>query len=105
MHDRQSSMVSSPGLLPGSAECAEKVLYVSQPLCAHADDLEAESVVDREHGPFGERVLRPHPHSLRPLVPGPFKLCDELGIDGHIADIEILPRSGLHDVVKRAPSS
>src|SRR6266545_5299682 len=149
----------------GSAECADKVADVSLPLSARADDLEAERVVDREHGRVGERVVRPHPSNLRPLVSDPFehrrlrplgetpptmsavdarvllndgagiprlegdlraadtrasrithehrpsrstrlderpvKLGHEVGIDDHVTHIEAVPRSGLHDVVKR----
>src|SRR6185437_1013588 len=152
-------------LAAGSAECAEKVIYVGLPLCARADDFKAERVVDHDHGYVGDRVLRPHPHSLRTLALDPFehrglypfgepepsmrrvdagvllkdggrirelegdfrtadtgpgrvtdehgppcparldqcllKLSDELSIDDHVIDIEILPRSCSHDAVKR----
>src|SRR5258708_39137515 len=62
-----------PKLRPRSAECAEQVPDVSLPLCARADDIEAERVVDRDHGRVGERVVRLHAYSLWPLVPDPFE--------------------------------
>ena len=47
--------------------------------------------VTHEHGPA--RSTRLHER--------PVELGDELGIDDHVTDIEVLPRRGLHDVVKR----
>jgi hypothetical protein len=50
--------------------------------------------------PRRDHVRTPSIASTR-LDQRPVKLGDELGIDDHVPDIEVLPRSGLHDVVKR----
>src|SRR5262249_11241129 len=48
-------------------------------------------VVTTEHRPSGPARLDE----------GPVKLGDERGVDGHVTEVEIFPRSGLHDAVKR----